>query len=175
MIKFTTETKRNNNGMVWDEERDTILRRLASEGLSGTKIGAEMGISKGAVIGRANRIGVKVGKPRSRAGVPNSTPRPRRPKSSLRNFVVPQARRSAIPQIEIDPLVQKLIAESTTSAGSLVDALLRLRHCQCRYPLLNNEFCEKDAIIGSSYCAEHLQLTTRDESTVATVALRHSG
>lgn len=45
----------------WTPERDTILRRLAAEGLSGSQIAAEIGMSRGAVIGRASRIKIKIG------------------------------------------------------------------------------------------------------------------
>lgn len=45
----------------WTPERDAVLRKMVAEGHSGTKIGAHMGVSRNAVIGRVHRLGLRLG------------------------------------------------------------------------------------------------------------------
>lgn len=49
----------NQHQTPWTAERDAQLRNLWDAGLSGTKIGRRMGISKSAAIGRAHRLKLK--------------------------------------------------------------------------------------------------------------------
>lgn len=47
----------------WTAERDEALRALLGTGLSAREIGSRLGVSRGAVLGRAHRLGL-----RNRAG-----------------------------------------------------------------------------------------------------------
>ena len=44
----------------WPPERVAMLRRLVAEGLSGSEIGREMDLTKGAVIGKCRRLGIRL-------------------------------------------------------------------------------------------------------------------
>lgn len=44
---------------VWTDEKVEILKRFHAEGRSATSIGVEMGMSRGAVIGKLHRLGIK--------------------------------------------------------------------------------------------------------------------
>lgn len=46
--------------MAWTEKQQAELVRLAGEGLTGSEIGARLGFSRAAVLGRAHRTGVKL-------------------------------------------------------------------------------------------------------------------
>ena len=46
--------------MAWTEQQQAELVRLAGEGLTGSEIGARLGFSRSAVLGRAHRTGVKL-------------------------------------------------------------------------------------------------------------------
>ncbi len=63
--------------MLWTDEAVKTLRRLAGEGLSATVIAEALGAeSRNAVIGKANRIGVKLGGGRaSVSGAPRAARR----------------------------------------------------------------------------------------------------
>ena len=43
---------------VWNEQRLESLKRLWAEGLSITRIGLEIGVSRNAVVGKAHRMGL---------------------------------------------------------------------------------------------------------------------
>src|SRR5208337_443801 len=80
--------------MVWTTEAIEVLRRLALEGRSATVIAAALGAaSRNAVIGKANRIGVKLngggaGSPAERIG---TAERPRgRPRAASSSALVPR-------------------------------------------------------------------------------------
>ena len=54
---------------AWTEEQDAELTRLVGENLSAAQIGARLGVSRNAVIGRLGRIGVAL--PHKRMAKPN--------------------------------------------------------------------------------------------------------
>ncbi|MGY3609906.1 MULTISPECIES: GcrA family cell cycle regulator [unclassified Bradyrhizobium] len=53
--------------MFWTEEKISELKRLCGEGMSASQIGAQIGATRSAVIGKAYRIGVNLN---GRGGVP---------------------------------------------------------------------------------------------------------
>ena len=46
------------NGKPWTKEREVQFRKLHAEGLSFTQIAAKLGVTKGAVAGKAYRLGL---------------------------------------------------------------------------------------------------------------------
>src|ERR1700731_4821627 len=77
-VRSSARTKRGNDKMMWTDERVELLKKLWTEGLSGSQIAAELGgIPRNAVIGKVHRLGLS-----GRAKSPSSTaPRPRKPRA----------------------------------------------------------------------------------------------
>jgi GcrA cell cycle regulator len=51
----------------WTPDADTLLAQRAAQGLTAAQIGAMLGVTKNAIIGRARRIGVALNPPRGAA------------------------------------------------------------------------------------------------------------
>lgn len=49
----------NNAHSGWDDARIVVLEKLWREGISASQIGARLGVSRNAVIGKAHRLGLK--------------------------------------------------------------------------------------------------------------------
>ena len=64
---------------VWTSEMDSDLRRMAKEGVTGTKIGEVLGVTRNAISGRAHRLGVKLGTVVLPSQKGKSKPRKRKP------------------------------------------------------------------------------------------------
>ncbi|RME94607.1 MAG: hypothetical protein D6773_19395, partial [Alphaproteobacteria bacterium] len=54
---------------LWTDELSAELERLWGDGLTASRIAAELGVTKGAVIGRANRMGLPARKPGGKKGM----------------------------------------------------------------------------------------------------------
>ena len=103
----------------WTEQRVGVLTEMHNAGHSTSAIGAAVGCTRNAVIGKLARMGMSRQQPR----------------------------------------MQERVAKSVAKVASVEDrtlaqSLLELRYGQCRWPL-QNDFCESDALLGSSYCAFH--------------------
>lgn len=57
--------------MGWTDQRCDMLRAMCAEGLAYSQIGAELGVSRNAAIGKAARLGIA-----KQDATPRSTPRP---------------------------------------------------------------------------------------------------
>ena len=63
----------------WSTDREDRLRALVLDGLTATRIGVEIGLSRGAVIGKIDRLGLRLlGGP----GRPGRRPGPQKPRKS---------------------------------------------------------------------------------------------
>jgi len=73
-----TETSSKNLQMTWTAERVDMLRSCVNAGLSCAQIAHEIGVSRNAVIGKINRLGLSRGRnpaaPRTRVGAPMRRP-----------------------------------------------------------------------------------------------------
>src|ERR1700712_446905 len=82
--------------MSWTDERIELLRKLWLDGLSASRIAAELagGVTRNAVIGKVHRLGLSG---RVKAAAPSAPARPREsaPQSSARTPIAPQ--RTAMP------------------------------------------------------------------------------
>jgi GcrA cell cycle regulator len=123
-------------GAGWTEARTSRLKVLWREGLTASAIAAELGIGRGAVIGKVSRL--------------------RRQDASL-------ARRAASPA---KPRLKLAVPEGPPSPplepGQSPKTILELVPRQCRAPLWRAGplparplFCADRALEGSSYCAHH--------------------
>jgi len=147
--------------MLWTSEAIGVLKKLAREGRSASVIAAELGAaSRNAVIGKANRIGIKL----------QGGGRVLAPETSTRAYPAPI---TAIPRQE--PVSGK---RSRAPSGELQGkaawtpaAVLEMRPVRleeileiaCRWPLgdpRNGEFayCGLESAKGHSYCAGHYRM-----------------
>jgi len=135
----------------WTQEQDEYLRQ-SYRTIPAAQIGAFLGKSKSATIGRANRIGL--GKPYHEAFPPSpqfvrakSVKRLKIERSSL-FFRLPKMN----PGAEVEPL-----------NGSGVK-IWDLKEKHCRWVIgepSNLTYCGHDQHAGSSYCTSHFALSTR--------------
>jgi len=152
--------------MLWTEEAIEVLKTLALEGRSARSIAEALGApSRAAVIGKANRVGIKLngggGGSGSRAATPRGEGRPRsaadpRPKSlSCRQALVP-----ALPREPRKP--RWIFAEAEVGEMQRV-GFAEVGEFNCRWPLgdpLSEDFayCGLQPAPGRSYCAGHCRL-----------------
>ncbi|HET7805681.1 MAG TPA: GcrA family cell cycle regulator [Pseudolabrys sp.] len=145
------ETSSKNLRDTWTTERVAQLKSGVSAGLSCAQIANEIGVSRNAVIGKINRLGL------SRGRNP-ATPRPRSGAAIRR------------PQI----LTQRLLLKSLFASAPTVDKVVSSEPCslldlaprKCRWPIGGNgivelTFCGNATVEGMSYCAGHARMAYR--------------
>jgi len=140
---------------TWTSERVAQLRGCIGTGLSCSQIAAEIGVSRNAVIGKMNRLGLS------------------RPKTVLARE--PQQRRGAwrpriVTQHQIlMELPWEPLAEPISIANGRGCSLLELSPGQCRWPI--NEpgaadfcFCGSKQVEGLSYCVGHARIAYKSST-----------
>jgi GcrA cell cycle regulator len=149
--------------MSWTEERVELLRRLWMEGLSASRIAAELGgVTRNAVIGKIHRLGL------SGRGQPTSSiKRQRRPR------MAPTARRPRQPMsigntaLKADPYA--LLAPEREPAEAVVVPIAKrltiekLTERTCKWPIGHPgeedfHFCGHDSLEGLPYCRYHARV-----------------
>ena len=151
-------------GICGPRRRSRTLRQLALEGKSASSIAAALGApSRNAVIGKANRIGVKltgnIHCVAPRAGRP-SKDRPRRPTIARTNS--PLWKRAAVPAIPRERKPAWAFAEA--QVGEMLKVGLdEIREDSCPWPLgdpTSEDFvyCGVQTAKGRSYCAGHCRM-----------------
>lgn len=145
----------------WTEQEDKVLRAMADQGATSREIGAAMGKTRNAIIGRSHRLGIKLGLKRPPGPKPKpKQPRIRRPVPS--KIIVAPAPKPvpASPAPAPDPVVVALPVFSP--APSRVTFMNR-RPFQCAFMLgsgYKSPICAQPiAHEFTSYCAEHHALT----------------
>ena len=149
---------------MWTEAAIETLRQLALEGKSASSIAAALGApSRNAVIGKANRIGVKLtGNVRSSAPrAPRaSTGRPRRPAIARTDGAL--RKRAVVPALPRERKPTWIFAEA--EVGEMLKVGLEdIREGACRWPLgdpTSEDFvyCGLQTAQGRSYCAGHCRM-----------------
>lgn len=124
--------------MNWTDEAVTTLTRMWDEGLSASQIGAELGVSRCAVLGKIDRLGLPK----------------RREQSHL------------VPKLAPQPLLAPIIADIDIPQAQRVASVLDLTHEHCRWPVgdpgtPNFFFCGARPIEGLSYCGAHCRVAYR--------------
>ena len=144
---------------TWTPERIEQLRNFASSGLSSSQIAAEIGVTRNAVIGKLNRLGLARGRP---AGGPAHTcpPRARRPRQSPQRALL-RLMFAQTPSIASGAGTQFVPVESTRPCS-----LIELAHGTCRWPVDNPDasdiaFCGNESVAGFPYCAGHARMAYR--------------
>ena len=146
-----TEIFNENLRKTWTTERVALLRSCVNAGLSCGQIAHEIGVSRNAVIGKINRLGLSRG--RSTAA----------PRTCAR---APMRR----PQVLTQRLALKALFASETVAEDVVStepcSLLNLAPSRCRWPITAVDtaefsFCGNITTDGMSYCAGHARIAYR--------------
>jgi GcrA cell cycle regulator len=144
---------------TWTGERVDQLRNCVVAGLTCSQIAAEIGVTRNAVIGKINRLGLSPARP---AGVPARPcpPRVRPPRLSTQRRLL-RLISSKAPGIADDVTLALATVDSTQRCS-----LLELAQGKCRWPIndpgtVDFAFCGNEAIAGFSYCAGHARIAYR--------------
>ena len=161
---ITIETSSKNLRDTWTAERVAQLKSGVNAGLSCAQIANEIGVSRNAVIGKINRLGLSRG--RSPAA-----PRP------CRGVLIRR------PQVLNQRLKLKALFASTPIAEDVIStapcSLLNLAPRNCRWPVggvgaVDFTFCGNATVDGMSYCTGHARMAYRgSERHQEAVASRH--
>ena len=150
--------------MLWTDEAVEILKKLALEGQSASLIAAALGApTRNAVIGKANRIGIRLNGD-GRASPPVRKPAPRRASSAAIPLPAPApGTRNPNPRAERN--------RAWAFAEAEVGEMRRLRFEEasafaCRWPLgepgaADFACCGLPAAPGRPYCAGHCRMAYR--------------
>lgn len=146
------ETSGRNFRDTWTAERIAQLRSGVSAGLSCAQIASEIGVSRNAVIGKINRLGLSRGRkpaaPRARSGdVSMRRPQVLTQRSLLRSLFASE------------PVADDVVSSDPCS-------LLNLAPRKCRWPIsgagtVDFTFCGNATVDGMSYCAGHARIAYR--------------
>ena len=139
-------------GFDWNDEAIAKLRELWTSNLTRTEIGRALGVSKGAIIGKAQRLGLP---PR---GSVVSTRRTTYKMPAPRPVVVrsPPKQKAAPRPIVAEPAPQKKSPETQKTGIHAIE----LKPDQCNYPLWGLRekptfmYCG-DPVARNGYCARH--------------------
>ena len=144
---------------TWTPERVDQLRNCVVAGLTCSQIAAEIGVTRNAVIGKINRLGLSLARA---AGVSAHLCAPRVPRPRL-----PGPRRVLRLMLAATPSVADDVALGLGPVDSTQRcSLLELSQGMCRWPI--NEpgaadfaFCGHKAVKGFSYCVSHARMAYR--------------
>lgn len=147
------ELPRKNLRDTWTTERVAQLMSGVAAGLSCAQIASEIGVSRNAVIGKINRLGLSRGRK-------SAAPRARSSGGSIRR-----------PHVLTQRLVLKALFRSAPVADDVISAepcsLLNLAPGKCRWPIsgaADFTFCGNTTVDGMSYCAGHARMAYRGSS-----------
>jgi GcrA cell cycle regulator len=139
---------------TWTTERIALLKEGMDAGLSCAQIAREIGVSRNAVIGKANRLGLS----RSRSASAGEAER----RLARRNGHV-RTTRQVLRSLWAEPQVG--LAEVPSENASR-RSLFELAQWHCRWPLGDPAsddfgFCGKTPVNGLPYCAAHARMAYR--------------
>ncbi len=157
--------------MQWTEDRVERLKQLWAEGLSASRIAAELGgITRNAVIGKVHRLGLS-GRVKSSSG---GQPRPRRPRAERpqRSSTPATAGNTALkidPKERPRPVAEPVPLEELVIPISERATILSLTETTCKWPIGDPghpdfHFCGRKADTGIPYCAHHARIAYQPAS-----------
>jgi GcrA cell cycle regulator len=124
--------------LEWNADQLATLRSMWLAGYSGTAIGAVLGISRSAVLGKISRLGLLRAK-RGKRPIRNKPPRNAKPKF---------------------PFLARIKRVRPKPAGPVHFAQLAAHHCRWMPGEPQTQmYCGQTRISGSSYCAFHTRLS----------------
>jgi GcrA cell cycle regulator len=142
---------------AWTTEQVELLRHYAKAGLTCMQIAREIGVTRNAVIGKLNRLGLS-GPPRTAQRQDTNAPHARRTREYSQRRVL-RAIYAAEPVVAGEPAGSPVMSATPCT-------LLELRLDTCRWPINDGaakdfSFCGNAAVRGLSYCAGHARLAYR--------------
>ena len=154
--------------MLWTEEAIEVLKRLALEGRSASVIAAALGASsRSAVIGKANRIGIKLNGG-GRAAAPAGTAAVMNRAQSAAIREPPSKKRSSAASLppRVKPREERKAAWTPAEAEVREMRRVRpeeIREFACRWPVGDPRsgdfvYCGLEPAVGHSYCAGHCRI-----------------
>ena len=167
-------------GITWTEELTDRLKSLYETGLSSSQIAAEMncGISRNAVIGKTNRMGLTRSNGHENRTPSGRSPRhqtykPREKRATIR-FIRCNSNSNAmrvVDTVEFDAAEMRCAEVEPKHVG-----LLDLDSDGCRYPFGDSPFtfCNHKQLAGSSYCPSHFFLAIGPGTTSEKAATKIS-
>src|SRR5205807_2358919 len=141
---------------TWTTERIALLKNRIDAGLSCGQIACEIGVSRNAVIGKANRLGLSRFKS-APAGQPERTGTPK----ITRPRIVTQRRN--LRALRAKP---QLAFAGAPGDSSNRCSLFELQQWHCRWPISDPGakdfgFCGNKPVDGLPYCAAHSRMAYR--------------
>jgi len=153
---------------AWTAEALEVLRKLALEGRSASVIAAALGAtSRSAVIGKANRVGIKLNGRKGSAPIAKQAGPGRSRLAAIPHPRVVSRERTLIPAVfrEREREAEWIFAEAQVGEMRRV-GFPEIRAFECRWPLGDPTqedfaYCGLEAAKGRSYCAGHCRIAYR--------------
>ena len=141
---------------TWTAERVELLKAGVSAGLSCSQIACDIGVSRNAVIGKLNRLGLA----RGRAAAVRRTERANAPRTRHPSIMTQRQMLRAV-YAEAPPATQEVSVVSLARCS-----LLDLAQGTCRWPISEPDasdfsFCGNPAVAGLPYCTGHVRMAYR--------------
>ena len=148
---------------TWTAERIDQLKSFVGAGLTCSQIAAEIGVTRNAVIGKINRLGLGPGRAAAAPGRP-CPPRLRPPRLRTQRALLRLI--GEAPQVTGDAIFAAKTVDCPTVDSPQSCALMDLAQGKCRWPLSDPGaadfvFCGNDQAAGFSYCAGHARMAYR--------------
>jgi GcrA cell cycle regulator len=154
------------NCAIWSSERIELLKRRLHAGLSCGQIAREIGVTRNAVIGKVNRLGLS--RPKDvidRQLEQRRAARLARPKTA-RTWRSKRPRRNIFAQHEMlaaFPRPQARAEEDISIYSGCGCTLFELSQMKCRWPINNPgakdfSFCGNEPVKGLPYCLGHARI-----------------
>jgi GcrA cell cycle regulator len=143
---------------TWTTERVELLRNYAQAGFTCMQIARQIGVTRNAVIGKLNRLGLSQ-PTRSTARTDGADASPlRRPGAPTQ--------RQILRAVHAETPFAGAAAPEPVVASAQRCTLLELTHGKCRWPVSEPDakdfsFCGNAAVAGLSYCAGHARIAYR--------------
>jgi GcrA cell cycle regulator len=149
---MTTDIASDNPRSPWTTERVAMLRTCFNAGLSCAQIAQEIGVTRNAVIGKMNRLGLSRGRRIAAPGTPRAAASPRRPHVLTQRLALKAL-------FAAEPMVTNVVSPEPCS-------LFNLTARKCRWPIgsvgtPDFNFCGNSTADGVSYCTGHARMAYR--------------
>jgi GcrA cell cycle regulator len=162
---------------TWTSERIELLKRCFHAGLSCSQTAREIGVTRNAVIGKMNRLGLSrpknlIARQLEQRRTRPKTPRTWRPQRPLLNVFAQRGMlRAAFPRPQPP-------AEDIPIYHGRGCALLELSRGKCRWPISNPGaedfcFCGNEPVKGLPYCVGHARIAYRSGGRQRPIAAIH--
>lgn len=138
----------------WRDETIQKMIQLLNEKKSTKEIGAELGVSKGAVIGKCHRLGINIGELNGMGNWPR--PRVRLHLSNVGVSNVVKFKKPKMPKLPKATPIKYTIPKEECGTCTIME----LNSNTCRWPMWGDGagprlYCGASRMIGSPYCAKH--------------------